>query len=289
MNAACICAVGAKLGEGPIWIARERAVWFVDIKGRRIHRYSEADESVRSWGAPEDVGFIVPAYRGGFICGLKSGLYRFDPASGDFDLITRVDSNRPNNRLNDAHVDAAGRLWFGTMDDDEKLPTGSLYRFDDRGLKCCDENYVITNGPATSPDGRTLYHVDTLARLIYAYDLSPDGDLEDRRVFARVAQEGAYPDGAIVDAEGRLWVGLYGGWGVNRYSAAGALIDTISLPVANCTKPLLGNDDLRTLYVTTAWKGLTEEQREQQPQAGGLLKMQVESAGQPQHEVRYDG
>jgi sugar lactone lactonase YvrE len=289
MNATCVCAVGAKLGEGPIWMARERAVWFVDIKSRRIHRYGEEDESLRSWGAPEEVGFIVPARRGGFICGLSNGLYRFEPESGDFDLITLVDSHRPRNRLNDAHVDAAGRLWFGTMDNDEKSPTGSLYRFDSRGLKCCDGNYVITNGPATSPDGRKLYHVDTLGRIIYAFDLDPDGELANRRVFARIEQEGACPDGAIVDASGGVWVGLYGGWGVNRYSPAGELTGTIAMPVANCTKPLLGGEDLRTLYVTTAWKGLTEEQREQQPQAGGLLKMRVESAGLPQHEVRYDG
>jgi xylono-1,5-lactonase len=289
MNATCVCAVGAKLGEGPIWMARERAVWFVDIKGRRIHRYSEQDDSLRSWAAPEDIGFIVPATRERFICGLRSGLYHFDPESGDFALIARVDSHRPGNRLNDAHVDAAGRLWFGTMDDDEKLPTGSLYRFDARGLERCDENYVITNGPATSPDARTLYHVDTLERLIYAFDLSRNGELSNKRIHARVVKEGAYPDGPVVDASGCLWVGLYGGWGVNRYSPAGELIGALDLPVANCTKPLFAGDDLRTLYVTTAWKGLTEEQREQQPQAGGLLKMRVESAGLPQHEVRYDG
>ena len=289
MNAACVCAVGAKLGEGPIWMARERAVWFVDIKGRRVHRYDEQDESLRSWSAPEDVGFIVPAARGRFICGLKSGLYRFDPENGDFDLITLVDSNRPRNRLNDAHVDAAGRLWFGTMDDDEQSPTGSLYRFDSRGLKCCDENYVVTNGPATSPDGRTLYHVDTLERLIYAFDLSPDGELSKRRIFARIEKEGAYPDGPVVDSEGCVWIGLYGGWGVNRYSPTGKLIAAIDLPVANCTKPVFAGEDLRTMYVTTAWKGLTEEQREQQPQAGGVLKLRVESIGLPQHEVRYDG
>lgn len=285
----CICAVGAKLGEGPIWSARERAVWFVDIKGRRVHRHDEQDGSLRSWGAPEDVGFIVPASRGRFICGLQSGLYEFSPESGEFALITRVDSHLPRNRLNDAHVDAAGRLWFGTMDDDETRPTGSLYRFDSRGLVRCDENYVITNGPATSPDGRTLYHVDTLQRLIYAFDLSEDGGLDNRRVFARIETQGAYPDGPVVDASGCVWVGLYGGFGVNRYSPRGELIDAVALPVANCTKPAFGGDDQRTLYVTTAWKGLTEEQREQQPLAGGLFRLRVEASGLPQHEVTYDG
>ena len=97
----CVCAAGAQLGEGPVWSAQEKAVWFVDIKGRRIHRYDEANARMRSWSAPEDVGFIVPTVDGRFICGLKSGLHLFDPATGDFDLIARVDSDRPRNRLND--------------------------------------------------------------------------------------------------------------------------------------------------------------------------------------------
>src|ERR1041384_540350 len=124
----CVWTLAAKLGEGPLWSARERAVWFVDIKGRQIHRYDETTR--RSWPAPEDVGFIVAASGGRFICGLQSGVYEFDPASRQFQLLALVDADRPHNRLNDAHVDAAGRLWFGTMDDDEASPTGALYRFD---------------------------------------------------------------------------------------------------------------------------------------------------------------
>jgi sugar lactone lactonase YvrE len=277
--------MSAKLGEGPIWSAHERAVRFVDIKGRCVHRYDEAAGTTQTWQAPEDVGFIVAASGGRFICGLKSGLYSFAPGSSSFQLIARVDSDRPRNRLNDAHVDAAGRLWFGTMDDDEVSATGALYRFDAKGLHRCDDGYVITNGPATSPDGRTLYHVDTLQRVIYAFDLAADGSLSGRRVFARVAEDDGYPDGPIVDTEGCVWVGLYGGWGVNRYSPSGALVGKLALPVANCTKAAFGGDDLRTLYITTAWKGLADEQRAQQHLAGGLFAARVDTPGLPAHEV----
>jgi D-xylonolactonase len=285
MNPSCVCAVGAKLGEGPYWSSAERAVWFVDIKGRRIHRYDEASKVLRSWSTPEDVGFIVPASKGRMICGLKSGLYEFNPASGHFQLITRVDTHRPRNRLNDACVDSAGRLWFGTMDDDETKVTGSLYRFDARGLTCCDEGYVITNGPALSPDGRTLYHVDTLQRVIDAFDVNMSGQLSAQRVFTQIELEGAYPDGTAIDADGCLWVGLYGGWGVQRYSPQGELLHTVALPVANCTKPAFGGEDLRTLYITTAWKALSDEQRAQQPLAGGLFAVRVDVPGLPQNEV----
>jgi xylono-1,5-lactonase len=283
----CIWALAAKLGEGALWSARERAVWFVDIKGRQIHRYDEATRTRRSWPAPEDVGFIVAASGGHFICGLKSGLYEFDPASGKFQLLALVDSDRPRNRLNDAHVDAAGRLWFGTMDDDETRPTGALYRFDATGLHRCDDDYVITNGPATSPDGRTLYHIDTLKREIYAFDLAADGSLSNRRIFARVAETDGHPDGPVVDATGCVWVGLFGGWGVNRYSPSGELLSKLSLPVANCTKAAFGGDDRRTLYVTTAWKGLTAERRAEQPLAGGLFSVRVDTPGLPANEFAH--
>ena len=283
----CIWALAAKLGEGALWSARERAVWFVDIKGRQIHRYDEATRIRRSWPAPEDVGFIVAASGGHLICGLKSGLYEFDPAGGKFQLLTLVDSDRPNNRLNDAHVDAAGRLWFGTMDNDETNPTGALYRFDATGLHRCDDDYVITNGPATSPDGRTLYHIDTLKREIYAFDLAADGSLSKRRIFARVAETDGHPDGPVVDATGCVWVGLFGGWGVNRYSPSGELLSKLSLPVANCTKAAFGGADLQTLYITTAWKGLTPEQRTQQPLAGGLFSVRVDTPGLPANEFAH--
>ena len=275
----CIWALAAQLGEGALWSRRERAVWFVDIKGRQVHRYDEAARTRRSWPAPADVGFIVAASGGHFICGLKSGLHEFDPASGKFQLLTLVDADRPHNRLNDAHVDAAGRLWFGTMDDDEVSPNGALYRFGATGLHRCDDDYVITNGPATSPDGRTLYHIDTLKRVIYAFDLAADGSLANRRVFARVAEADGHPDGPVVDATGCVWVALYGGWGVNRYSPSGELLSKLALPVANCTKVAFGGDDLRTLYITTAWKGLSPEQRAQQPLAGGLFAVRVDTPG----------
>jgi len=281
----CVCEVAAKLGEGPLWSARERAVWFVDIKGRYVHRYDEATRTRQSWPAPEEVGFIVVASGGRFICGLKSGLYLFTPENGSFQLLTLVDSDRPNNRLNDAHVDAAGRLWFGTMDDAEVSPTGALYRFDATGLHRCDDGYVITNGPATSPDGRTLYHIDTLERVIFAFDLAADGSLSRRRVFARVAETDGHPDGPVVDAAGCVWVGLFGGWGVHRYSPSGELLSKLSLPVANCTKVAFGGADLRTLYITSAWKGLTAEQRTEQPLAGGLFAVRVDTAGLPANEV----
>lgn len=282
----CVWAANAQLGEGPMFSAVERALWFVDIKGPRVHRYEEASGEHSSWDAPEPVGFVLPTSEGRLVCGLQSGLYDFDPATATYTLIEPVEPDRPGNRLNDACVDTAGRLWFGTMDDAEQQPTGALYRFDSRGLQCCEEPYVITNGPAVSPDGRTFYHVDTLKREILAFDLDADGELSNRRVFAHVPADAGYPDGTAVDAAGHLWVALHGGWSLQRYSPAGRPLESVRLPVANCTKMAFGGADLRTLYVTSAWNGLSDADRIRQPLAGGLFRVRIDEPGLPQRQLR---
>lgn len=285
----CVWAVGAELGEGPVWSVRDQSLWFVDIKSQRIHRYRPATHSTQSWKAPGQVGFLAPVSGGGFIAGLETGLHRFKPEDGEFNLLMTVEAPDLGNRLNDAHVDAAGRLWFGSMHDAGRNPSGALYSWcPARQLQRHDDGYCITNGPATSPDGRTLYHTDTLERVIYAFDLSPAGELSNKRVLVRVHRAGAYPDGPVVDAEGCIWTGLFGGWGLQRYSPRGELLERIELPCANVTKAAFGGDDHRTLYVTTARKGLTTEELAVQPLAGGLFTVPIAIPGLPQHEVRLD-
>ena len=278
----CVWPVGAQLGEGPCWSAAEEAVWFVDIKGRAIHRYHEPTAQTRSWRAPSEPGFILPARDGSMVAGLKSGLHRFNPATGEFKLMQVVEPQAPNNRLNDGFVAQDGHLWFGSMDDNEKDPTGALYQLVKGGARRRDDKYVITNGPTESPDGRTLYHTDTLQKVIYVFDKGSDGTLTNRRVFARIGEGDGYPDGPITDITGCIWSGLYGGWGINRYSADGRKLSKLPMPVANVTKAAFGGKDLRTLYVTTAWKGLSDKERSQQSLAGGLFRVRVDVAGLPQ-------
>ena len=278
----CVWPVGAQLGEGPFWSATEEAVWFVDIKGKRIHRFHEPTGKTQSFEAPSEPGFIVPAKDGSIIAGLKTGLHRFNPKTGEFKLLAKVEPTARNNRLNDGYADSAGYLWFGSMDDDEKDPTGALYQLTDNGVQKRDPDYVITNGPTASLDNRTLYHTDTLKKVIYAFDRAADGTLSNRRDFARIGAGDGHPDGPITDSQGYIWSGLYGGWGVNRYSPDGKKVSKLAMPVANVTKAAFGGKDLRTLYITTAWKGLSDEERQQQPTAGGLFRVRVDVAGLPQ-------
>lgn len=276
----CIWPIGMELGEGPVWVQAERAVYFVDIKGLYIHRLETETDVRTSWATPAQAGFIVPARGGGFVCGLRGGLHRFDPVAGTFALLAPIEADQAGNRTNDGFVDPAGRLWFGTMDDSEREATGSLYSWTGQGHPLARDNgYGVTNGPAVSPDGRTLYHNDSAAKTIYAFDLAADGEISGKRVFARTNE--GYPDGMAVDAEGGLWVALFGGWRIDRYSPGGEVIGSVPLPCANITKLAFGGDDLRTAYATTARLNLSPEDRAAQPLAGGLFRFGVDTPGLP--------
>ncbi|KQV55866.1 MULTISPECIES: SMP-30/gluconolactonase/LRE family protein [unclassified Caulobacter] len=281
----CVWDLKATLGEGPIWTGN--ALWFVDIKGHAIHRFEPATGEGLNVGAPEQVTFLAPlAVGGGFIAGLKSGLYKFNLLTG-FQKILDVEDVALDNRPNDATVDAQGRLWFGTMHDGEANKSGALYRMDAAGVARMDKDICITNGPCVSPDGKTLYNTDTLEKIIWAYDLAEDGTLSNKRPFVKIALgDDVYPDGSVVDSEGYVWTALWGGFGAIRFSPAGEAVARIELPAPNVTKPCFGGPDLKTLYFTTARKGLSDETLAQYPLAGGLFAIQVDVAGQPQYEVR---
>ena len=271
-----VCALGATLGEGPIWV--DDALWFVDIKKQRIHRYAPATDDLATWNAPAQPGWILPHVDAGWLVGLQSGLHRFDPDSGAFQLIAPVEEDRPSNRLNDATIDPAGRLWFGSMDDAEDQPSGAVYRADRAGIARVIDGICITNGPAIAPDGRTLYHVDTLTGRIAVCAIDSAGNLLDERDFVRIDAADGHPDGPVVDAEGCLWIGLFGGWGVRRYDPAGALMTSVRFPVANVTKIALTPDG--TAYATTAAKGLDAAALAAQPLAGDLFAFDAGIAAQ---------
>ncbi|WP_420470713.1 SMP-30/gluconolactonase/LRE family protein [Brevundimonas sp. FT23042] len=272
----------AELGEGPVWDDRRRCVWFVDIKGRRLHRYGVDDGARDSWDAPEQIGFALPAEDGSLICGVRGGLHRFDPETGVFSLIVRVEEDRPQNRINDGFVAPDGTLWFGTMDNSEETVSGALYRWRDGQLTRHDDGHRVTNGPALNPDGTVLYHHDTTEKCIYAFDHS-DGELANKRLFARTVD--GYADGPSMDADGVLHVGLFNGWGIARFAPDGAPLEKIELPVQTVTKAAFGGDDLKTLFCTTAWLG-NADKRTEQPTLGGLYALRVERPGLPQARVR---
>ncbi len=283
----CIWNLTAELGEGPVWLEREQSLFFVDIVGRRLHRLRPDTGDRQSWPTPWRPCLIVPMADGGLLCGFEDGLREFNPAGG-FGPLHRVEPSLPDNRLNDGCVDAEGRLWFGTMHDGETAATGSLYRLDGLATPIrpdlVDRGYIVSNGPAIDPVRRRLYHAESSARRIDAFDLSPEGRLSNKRPFATL--ECGFPDGLTLDAEGTLWVGVFDGGCVRRFRPDGSADGAVELPCNHVTKLAFGGPDLRTAYVTTGRKGLSTAALEQQPLAGGLFAFHVDVPGTPQNLFR---
>lgn len=271
--------VQALLGEGPLWVEREAALYWVDIKGRRILRLDES--GLRQWSTSMRVGSIAPRADGGFIAGTDEGLFALELADeAVFTPIGNPEANLPDNRFNDGKVDRHGHFWAGTMDDTEKASVGSLYRVGpDRRWVKADEGYAVTNGPAFNRAGDILYHTDSARRTIYRFALSPGGDLGPRETFLRFTGDEGYPDGMTVDAEDCLWVAFWDGWAVRRFSPAGEELAKIDVPAQRPTSVAFGGRALDRLYITSARIGLDEAALAAQPVAGGLFMCQPGISG----------
>lgn len=273
------CPIRSELGEGPWWSAREHALYWVDILAPAVHRLSLADEGVTSWPMPERIGWLVEReFRPGFIAGFQSGFAELELEPFAIRRIADPEPELPGNRMNDCAVDAAGRLWAGTMDAAIKAETGALYRLDpDLSVSKHDEGYLVTNGPAFSRDGRTVYHNDTGKRVVYAFPLRADGSLGERRVFIRFRDEWGHPDGMTVDAEDGLWIAHWGGGRVSRFTPDSELDRSITLPASQITSCAFAGPDLDRLFVTSAADGCDDE-----PHAGKLFEVDPGVRGVPQ-------
>ncbi len=270
----CVWQTPARVGEGPVWVAEERALYWVDIKQPAVHRLGLDDGARRSWPMPERIGFLVPRAGGGFVAGFKSGLVLLAPATLAAEPLLRLEPEVPGNRLNDGKVDAHGALWTGSMDDAEREPSGWLYRVaPDLGFARADGPYAVTNGPAFSPDGGTLYHADTLGGTVYAFSVSDDGMLAGKRVFARIPPAHGYPDGMTTDAQGCLWLAHWGGWRLTRFTPRGQVDRVVRLPVAQVSSCAFAGERHERLFVTTAAYGLDAAAAAGQPLAGSLFEV----------------
>lgn len=274
--------LGALLGEGPAWFADEGALRFVDIKRGRLHRHVPATGACETVSVDGQPSFIVPTTKGGMLAGCGDAIHHVsDLALGP--IVARVDMPA-HNRTNDATVDHLGRLWFGTMDDEESRTTGALHCLSTGAVANHGCAAVVTNGPAVTPDGETLYFVDSGQRTIWRLAIAPGQSGEapavlSREVFVQLGEADGYPDGIVLDSEDCLWVALWDGWAVRRYAPDGQLLDEVRFPCARVTKLAFGGPDLRTAYVTTARIGLDEAALAEQPLAGALFRFAAPVAG----------
>ncbi len=279
----CVWEEPAVLGEGPLWVVKENAVYWVDIVSKKVHRYGVADDARRTWAFETVVTSLAERRQGGLVGTVRDGFAFIDLEAGTFEPIAMPEADMPENRFNDGKVDENGRYWAGSMDDGEKLATGSLYRLDgDLALHKMDTNYSITNGPTFSVDGQTLYHTDTAKRTIFAFDFNEDGAISNKRVFVKlVAEEEGYPDGMTVDSENCIWLAHFAGSRITRYSPQGKVLQVIAMPVPNITSCTFTGPDLDTLYITTARHLLNEEGIRKYPRSGSLFSCKPGVTGLP--------
>jgi len=256
------------LGEGPLWSARDNALYWTDILSHRLNRLSLDSGVVRSWEFDEYLGWAVEREKGGFVLGLGRRFVRFDPETGVIRTIAAPEPDRFGNRINDAKADPQGRIWAGTMSINCEDPTGSFYRLDtDGSVTRVDHPYTIANGPAIAADGSFLLHTDTALATIFRFDINNDGSLGPRTPFISFEPEWGNPDGMTFDAEGGLWVACWGGSCVTRFSPEGVRERSIALPASQITSCTFAGPALDRMFVTSASDGVDE------PQGGALFEV----------------
>jgi sugar lactone lactonase YvrE len=288
MSFACLVEARAALGECPVWSVREQALFWVDIKGQTVHRYDPLTGQTATMAVPEQIGCLGLAKSGGFIAGLRSGLWRLDARGKVQGKLVDNPEDWTTSRFNDGCCDRAGRFWAGTLDEPKAGRNAHLYRYDQRGLVTMGGDLLTSNGLAFSPDDRWLYHADTPAFIVYRYAFDrQSGTLGPRQPWVRLASSAtdrARPDGAAVDSAGRYWTALFEGGRIQCYSPEAVLLAEYPLPARCPTMVAFGGADLKTLFVTTARAGRSEAELAELPLSGGLFAMTVDVPGLPEPE-----
>jgi sugar lactone lactonase YvrE len=267
----------ALLGEGPVWdTALGELVW-VDIERGLVHRRRrEGTEASLDVGQP--VGCAVPRAAGGLALALRDGFALAPAAGGRPRLVAPVEQQRSDTRMNDGGCDSRGRFWAGTMSLLGDTRAAALYRLDsDLTVTRVLPGLSLSNGLGWSPDDRLMYHVDTPRMRIDVYEFDvASGAVGCRRAAIAVAPDAGRPDGLAVDVEGGIWVALWGGGAVQRYTPDGQPDVRVGLPVSQVTSCCFGDPDLGTLYVTSASRGAKHE-----PLAGSLFACRPGVRGLP--------
>ncbi len=275
MNVELVIDAKATLGEGAIWDARRKRLYWVDIPEGEVHVYDPADETDQAIAIGQPVGTVVPRRSGGLMLAVEHGFAALDLETHKLAILNDPEDNLPDNRFNDGKCDPAGRFWAGTMNADRR-PEGSLYCMDtDHSVRRMFGGTTCSNGIVWSLDQSSMYYIDTPTRQVDAFDYDVEsGEIANRRVTITVPEEMGKPDGMTIDAEGMLWIAMWEGSRVTRWDPCdGSLLQTIRIPALRVTSCAFGGENLDELYITTARTRMTATQLAEQPHAGGVFRV----------------
>ena len=281
MKAELLLDAKAVLGEGPVW--HEDVLHWVDIEPGVVHRYDPRRGTQSSVELGQAVGAVVPAAGGGLLAAVENGFMELPQSGANPQLLVAVEADDAATRMNDGKCDRQGRFWASTMAKDGSPGAGSLYRLTpDLRVERMLTGLGIGNGLAWSADDTLFYVIDSLAHGVDVFDFDAgEGAIVNRRRLLDVAPDDGVPDGMTIDADGCLWVALFGGGAVRRYSPQGQLEEVVLVPASAVTCCTFGGDDLSDLYITTARLTLSESELLGQPQAGGVFCVRTDATGVP--------
>ena len=285
INAEVVHAAEAGLGEGCVWSPLENLLIWVDIPDQAVHRFDHGTgQPVGLWRYTETVSNAAPRTDGGLALGLGSSVALTDRL-GAIETVIELPGEPESNRTNDGAVDPRGRLFQGTMSHTAPgSPVASLHRVDGDGtVRRVLSDVMISNGIGWSPDQATMYYIDTPTFRVDRFDYDPGtGEIEGRRPFITFDGSAGVPDGMTVDADGCLWVAMFGGYQVQRFSPDGEQLETVATPGApQTTCCCFGGPDLDTLYITTGLEPIAGVSTEGEPNSGALFAADVDAVGMP--------
>lgn len=267
-----------ELGEGPLWHPQREALFWFDIVGQRLLARERDKESEWRFDRPVSAGGWID--HDALLVAGAGALMRFDIAGGGREVLCPLDPERPGNRSNDGRADPWGGFWIGTMGLQAEQGAGSIWRYHRGEMRRLFGGMTIPNAIAFAPDAGHAVFADSSERKVWRQRLGADGwPVGEPEVFLDLVAEGLTPDGAVFDADGCLWLALWGSSRVARYDGEGRLMQALTLPVAQPTCPAFGGVERTVLHVTSARENLTAGDLAAQPLAGCVFRFETGTRG----------